>query len=97
MAAAGFVGLLSLLTWAGGSSGPPSPTVRAESDLLHILPAGDRAVCGGAESAHIHSVALFVACYCVILSMYGGGFATIPAYLEDVFGVQFVGAIHGRC
>src|SRR5262249_13837134 len=32
----------------------------------------------------------------VILSMYGGGFSTIPAYLRDVFGVQYVGAIHGR-
>ena len=28
--------------------------------------------------------------------MYGGGFATIPAYLADIFGTQFVGAIHGR-
>jgi hypothetical protein len=34
--------------------------------------------------------------FCVILSMYGGGFATIPAYLADIFGTQFVGAIHGR-
>ena len=32
----------------------------------------------------------------VILSMYGGGFATIPAYLADLFGTGFVGAIHGR-
>ena len=32
----------------------------------------------------------------VILSMYGGGFATVPAYLADLFGVQYVGAIHGR-
>ena len=32
----------------------------------------------------------------VILTMYGGGFATIPAYLADLFGTQFVGAIHGR-
>jgi hypothetical protein len=39
---------------------------------------------------------LFVACFCVILSMYGGGFATVPAYLADIFGTQFVGAIHGR-
>jgi hypothetical protein len=39
---------------------------------------------------------LFVACFCVIASMYGGGFATIPAYLADMFGTQFVGAIHGR-
>jgi hypothetical protein len=41
-------------------------------------------------------VGLFVAIFCVILTMYGGGFATIPAYLADVFGTQFVGAIHGR-
>jgi hypothetical protein len=32
----------------------------------------------------------------VILSMYGGGFATVPAYLADIFGTQYVGAIHGR-
>ena len=42
------------------------------------------------------SVALFVAIFCVILTMYGGGFATIPAYLADMFGVVHVGAIHGR-
>ena len=42
------------------------------------------------------SVALFVAGYAIILSMYGGGFATIPAYLRDLFGTQQVGAIHGR-
>jgi MFS family permease len=41
-------------------------------------------------------VLLFVAAYGVILSMYGGGFATIPAYLKDVFGAMHVGAIHGR-
>src|SRR5256714_12376044 len=42
------------------------------------------------------SVALFVLGYVVIMSMYGGGFATIPAYLRDMFGVIQVGAIHGR-
>ncbi|SFI00793.1 Major Facilitator Superfamily protein [Collimonas sp. OK307] len=42
------------------------------------------------------SVALFVAAVCLILSMYGGGFATVPAYLADLFGTQMVGAIHGR-
>jgi MFS family permease len=42
------------------------------------------------------SVALFVLAFGIILSMYGGGFATIPAYLADIFGTQFVGAIHGR-
>jgi MFS family permease len=47
-------------------------------------------------SANLGSKAVFVAAVCVILSMYGGGFATVPAYLADVFGTQFVGAIHGR-
>jgi hypothetical protein len=42
------------------------------------------------------NVALFVAAYAVILSMYGGGFATVPAYLADIFGTAFVGGIHGR-
>jgi hypothetical protein len=42
------------------------------------------------------SKALFVGAFCIILSMYGGGFATVPAYLADMFGTQFVGAIHGR-
>jgi MFS family permease len=39
---------------------------------------------------------LFVAAFCIILSMYGGGFSTIPAYLADLFGTEMVGAIHGR-
>jgi len=39
---------------------------------------------------------LFVGAVCIILSMYGGGFATVPAYLADLFGTQMVGAIHGR-
>jgi MFS family permease len=47
-------------------------------------------------SANLGSKAIFVAAVCVILSMYGGGFATVPAYLADMFGTQFVGAIHGR-
>ena len=42
------------------------------------------------------SVALFVLCAALILTMYGGGFATVPAYLSDIFGTQYVGAIHGR-
>ena len=39
---------------------------------------------------------LFVGAFCLILSMYGGGFSTAPAYLADLFGTQMVGAIHGR-
>ncbi len=42
------------------------------------------------------NLALFVGSFCIILSMYGGGFATVPAYLADLFGTQMVGAIHGR-
>jgi len=42
------------------------------------------------------SVALFVPGFGIILSMYGGGFATVPAYLADMFGTRMVGAIHGR-
>ena len=47
-------------------------------------------------AGRIGNVTLFVVIFCVILTMYGGGFATIPAYLSDIFGTQFVGAIHGR-
>jgi MFS family permease len=46
--------------------------------------------------AQSRSIPLFVAAFCIILSMYGGGFATIPAYLRDIFGTMQVGAIHGR-
>jgi hypothetical protein len=45
---------------------------------------------------HLGEKGLFVAAFCIILSMYGGGFATIPAYLRDMFGTYQVGAIHGR-
>jgi MFS family permease len=45
---------------------------------------------------HLGLASLFVASVCVILTMYGGGFATVPAYLADIFGTQMVGAIHGR-
>ena len=38
----------------------------------------------------------FYAVAMVIFTMYGGGFAAIPAYLSDLFGTKFVGAIHGR-
>lgn len=42
------------------------------------------------------ALALFVVAFCILVSMYGGGFATIPAFLADMFGTQMVGAIHGR-
>ena len=52
--------------------------------------------CGLPTFGHLGSAVLFISTVCIILTMYGGGFATIPAYLADVFGTQFVGAIHGR-
>lgn len=48
------------------------------------------------ESADSGNILLFVGAFCIILSMYGGGFSTVPAYLADLFGTQMVGAIHGR-
>src|SRR5713101_4822422 len=47
-------------------------------------------------AGRIGSIALFVGIFCIILTMYGGGFATVPAYLADLFGTLHVGAIHGR-
>jgi MFS family permease len=47
-------------------------------------------------SAGTGNIVLFVGAFCIILSMYGGGFATVPAYVADLFGTQMVGAIHGR-
>src|SRR6202012_4761316 len=44
----------------------------------------------------LNSVSLFVLTACLLLSIYGGGFATIPAYLKDLFGSYNVSAIHGR-
>jgi hypothetical protein len=44
----------------------------------------------------MNAVAVFAGALCVIAAMYGGGFATVPAYLADLFGTRFVGAIHGR-
>jgi MFS family permease len=52
--------------------------------------------CAVPSLGHLTTTAPFVVAFAVILSMYGGGFATIPAYLRDMFGTMNVGAIHGR-
>ena len=95
--AAGFVGLLSLFNiagrffWASISDHLGRKLTYAVFFLLGV------ALYGLSPTlAHGGMLALFVAAFCVILSMYGGGFATVPAYLADMFGTQFVGAIHGR-
>ncbi len=96
-AAAGFVGLLSLANMAGRfiwSSASDVVGRRAVYATFFLLGAGLYAAVPATGAAG--NVALFVAGYVVILSMYGGGFATIPAYLRDLFGTIQVGAIHGR-
>jgi len=99
VAASGFVGLLSLFNMAGrffwasvsdfiGRKPTYFIFFTLGAILYFLLPRT------GAD--HLNSVALFVIISVVLLSMYGGGFATIPAYLRDLFGTHHVSAIHGR-
>ncbi|HVZ01065.1 MAG TPA: OFA family MFS transporter [Dongiaceae bacterium] len=97
VAAAGFVGLLSLFNMAGRFFwASTSDYIGRKNTYFIFFLLGILLYAAVPSTAKIGSVTLFVLCYGVILSMYGGGFATIPAYLRDVFGVQYVGAIHGR-
>lgn len=95
--AAGFVGLLSLFNilgrffWASMSD-----RIGRKTTYAIFFGVGLLLYAAAPWAAGLGSTALFVGMFCIILSMYGGGFATIPAYLADVFGTQFVGAIHGR-
>jgi MFS family permease len=95
--AAGFTGLISLFNiggrffWASLSDYIGRKNTYYTFFLLGIV-----LYAAAPWAAHSGNKALFVAFFCIILSMYGGGFATVPAYLADVFGTQFVGAIHGR-
>jgi MFS family permease len=99
VAAGGFVGLLSLFNMGGrfvwssvsdyiGRKATYFIFFALGSILYFFLP-----ITGG---DHLNSVMLFVSICAVLLSMYGGGFATIPAYLKDMFGSYNVSAIHGR-
>ena len=95
--AAGFTGLISLFNiggrffWASLSDHIGRKATYATFFLLGI------ALYAAAPSlARAGSQAPFVLAVCIIVSMYGGGFATVPAYLADTFGTQYVGAIHGR-
>jgi MFS family permease len=96
-AAAGFVGLLSLFNMAGrfGWSSLSDRIGRKPTYAIFFV-LGPLLYVGLTYGGRIGSVALFVICAALILTMYGGGFATIPAYLSDIFGTQYVGAIHGR-
>ena len=94
---AGFVGLISLFNiggrfvWASSSD----KLGRKPTYVIFFI-LGIAMYVLAATAAGWKSLPIFVFCFCIIASMYGGGFATIPAYLADMFGTQFVGAIHGR-
>lgn len=95
--AAGFTAMLSLFN-IGGRFAWATLSDKLGRKLTYVV----FFVVGGALylsiplSASAGHKLLFVAAFCLILSMYGGGFATVPAYLADLFGTQMVGAIHGR-
>ncbi len=95
--AAGFTGLLSLFNiggrffWASFSD-----YIGRKNTYFAFFALGFALYALVPNMGHLGNIALFVAAFCIILSMYGGGFATVPAYLADLFGTQMVGAIHGR-
>ena len=95
--ATGFVGLFSLFNiggrffWASLSDRIGRKTTYYVFFVLVLICYGSLTTLANASL-----LGLFAASCCVIASMYGGGFATVPAYLADMFGTQYVGAIHGR-
>lgn len=94
---AGFVGLISLFNIFGRFAWATSSDKLGRKRTYYIFfVLGAVMYCTATYVAGFKSLALFVGAFCIIASMYGGGFATIPAYLADMFGTQFVGAIHGR-
>jgi MFS family permease len=96
-AAAGFVGLLSLFNMVGRFFwASTSDYIGRRNTYMIFFALGMILYALVPWTGRIDSIVLFVALYAVILSMYGGGFATIPAYLRDIFGTRYVGAIHGR-
>jgi MFS family permease len=96
-AAAGFVGLLSLANMGGRFLWSSlSDVIGRKSTYAIFFTLGAVLYATIPITGHMGSVALFVLCCAVVISMYGGGFATVPAYLRDLFGPMQVGAIHGR-
>jgi MFS family permease len=95
-AAAGFVGLMSLFNMGGRFFwASVSDFIGRKSTYLLFFALGTVLYSLVPYTGGAGSVALFVLCFCLIISMYGGGFATVPAYLRDMFGTRYVGAIHG--
>jgi hypothetical protein len=96
-AAAGFVGVISLFNLLGRFFwSSVSDYIGRKATYTIYFALGTALYCAVPQVGRLGSVALFVAVFAVIFTMYGGGFATVPAYLRDLFGVKQVGAIHGR-
>ena len=95
--AAGFAGLLSLFNIGGRFFWASlSDYIGRKNTYYTFFILGIALYALAPTFANLGAKALFVLGFGIILSMYGGGFATVPAYLADMFGTQFVGAIHGR-
>jgi MFS family permease len=95
--AAGFTGLISLFNIGGRFVWASlSDYIGRKATYYTFFLLGIAMYASAPWSGHAGHIALFVGAFCIILSMYGGGFATVPAYLADMFGTQMVGAIHGR-
>jgi MFS family permease len=96
VAAAGFVGLMSLFNMAGRFFwASMSDIIGRKNTYFVFFLLGIACYCFVPYTGAIGSVVLFVCAYAIVFSMYGGGFATVPAYLRDMFGTRYVGAIHG--
>ncbi|ATO13097.1 MFS transporter [Micromonospora sp. WMMA2032] len=95
-AAGGFVGLLSLFNMAGRFVWSSTSDVIGRKPIYMVYLGVGMVLYLLLALVGQSATALFVLLACVILSFYGGGFATVPAYLRDLFGTFEVGAIHGR-
>ena len=96
VAAAGLVGLMSLFNMGGRFFWASISDLIGRKNTYFIFFALGTVLYALVPTAgDMGSIPLFVLCFVIILSMYGGGFATIPAYLRDMFGTRYVGAIHG--
>jgi MFS family permease len=94
---AGFAGLLSLFNILGRIGWASlSDTLGRKRTYIIFFALGFFLYVSAPWAGTVGSVAVFAGLFCIILTMYGGGFSTIPAYLADIFGTQHVGAIHGR-
>ncbi|MFF2537517.1 OFA family MFS transporter [Streptomyces cyaneofuscatus] len=95
-AAAGFVALLSAANMAGRIGWSSTSDLIGRKNIYRVYLGAGVLMYALIALVESSSKPLFVLCALVILSFYGGGFATIPAYLKDLFGTYQVGAIHGR-